>query len=99
MFQLSTWTWLQGLYILDQAVEDSEQNLSLILMDSVETSDLDASFEESDTATIAPLVSSGFLHLVSTISDSSKPKLAHCIKCHMLWWETRVVLFAFVIGV
>ena len=57
---------------LDQAVVDFEQGLDSILTDSLETPDLDTSMQESDAVTSS--VSSGLLHLVSTISDNSKPQ-------------------------
>ena len=53
---------------LDQAVTNFEQGLDSILTDSVETPELDTSFDESGVITF---VSSGFLHLVSTVSHTS----------------------------
>ena len=55
---------------LDQAVADLKQGLHSILTDSLDTVELDASLEEPDAITSS--VSSGFLHLVSTLSDNSK---------------------------
>ena len=63
---------------LEQAVADFEQGLDSILTDSLETSELDTSLEEPDAVTSSS-VSSGFLHLVSTLSDNSKLQLAHSI--------------------
>ena len=54
---------------LDQAVADFEQGLDSILTDSLETPELDTSLEEPDAITSS--VSSGFLCLVSTLSDNS----------------------------
>ena len=51
---------------LDQAVADLEQGLDSILTDSLETLELDTSLDETDAITSS--VSSGFLHLVSTLS-------------------------------
>ena len=68
---------------LDQAVADLEQGLDSILNDSLETPELDTSLEEPDAITSS--VSSGFLHLVSTISDNSKLQLAPSIHTCQLW--------------
>ena len=54
---------------LDQAMTDFEQGLDTILTDSLETLELDTSLDEPDAIT-SP-VSSGFLHLISTLSDNS----------------------------
>ena len=56
---------------LDQAVADFEEGLDSILTDSLKTPELDTSLEEPDVITSS--VSSGFLCLVSTLSDNSKP--------------------------
>ena len=53
---------------LDQAVADFKQGLDSILTDSLETLELDTSLEEPNAITSS--VSSGFLCLVSTISDN-----------------------------
>ena len=37
-------------------------------------------------------VSSGFLHLVSTLSDNSKLQLAPSIHTHKLWCQARALL-------
>ena len=50
---------------LDQAVEDFEHGLDSILMDSVETPELDSSFDEGDTGPLS--ASSGFLHFLGTL--------------------------------
>ena len=62
---------------LDQAVADFKQGLDSILTDSLKTPELDTSLDESDA--ITSLVSSGFLHSVSTLSDNSKSELAPSI--------------------
>ena len=54
-----------------------------ILTDSVETPELDTSLDEPDAITSS--VSTGFLSLVSTISDTSKLQLAPSIRSHKLW--------------
>ena len=63
---------------LNQGVEDFEHSLDSILTESVETPELDASFDEPDA--VATSVLSGFLSLVSTLSDNSKAQLAPSIK-------------------
>ena len=75
---------------LDQAVADFEQGLYSILTDSHETPELNTSLEEPDAVTSS--VSSGFLHSVSTISDTSKPQLAPSIHTHKLWCQARALL-------
>ena len=62
---------------LDQVVADFEQGLDSILTDSLKTLELDTSLDEPDIITSS--VSSGFLHLVSTLSDNSKPQLVPSI--------------------
>ena len=74
---------------LDQAVADFEQGLDSILTDSLETPELDTSLEEPDASTSS--VSSGFLCLVSTISDNSKPQLAPSICTCKLWCQVRAL--------
>ena len=76
---------------LDQAVADFKQGLDSILTDSLETSELDTSLGEPD-AIKSPSVSSGFLCLVSTHSDNSKPLLAPSIRTHKLWCQARARL-------
>ena len=63
---------------LDQVMADFEQGLYSILTDSLETPELDASLDEPDA--FPSSVSSGFLCLVSTLSDNSKLQLASSIK-------------------
>ena len=63
---------------LDQAIAGFEQGLDSILTDSLETPELDASLDEPDS--VPSSVSSGFLHLLSTLSDNSQPKLAPSIR-------------------
>ena len=74
---------------LDQAVADFEQVLDSILTDSIETPELDTSLNEPDAITSS--VSSGFLCLVSTISDTSKLQLAPSIRSHKLWCLARAL--------
>ena len=76
---------------LDQAVADFEQGLGSILTESLKTLELDTSLEEPDAVTSSS-VSSGFLHLVSTLSDSSKLQLAPSICAHKLWCQPRALL-------
>ena len=75
---------------LDQAVADFEQGLDSILINSLETLELDTSFDEPDAMTSS--VSSGCLSLVSTLSDNSKPQLAPSIRSHKLWCQARALL-------
>ena len=65
---------------LDQEIVDFIQGLDSILTDYVETPELDSSFEKPDIATSS--VFSGFLHSISTISDTSKLQLPLSIKSH-----------------
>ena len=76
---------------LDQAVTDFKQRLDSILTDSLETPELDTSLEEPDAITSSS-VSSGFLHSVSTISDTSMLQLAPSICTHKLWCQARALL-------
>ena len=75
---------------LDQAVTNFEQGLDSILTDSVETPELETSLDEPDAFTSS--VSSGSLHLVSTISDTSKLQLVPSIRSHKLWCQSRTLL-------
>ena len=75
---------------LGQAVAGFEQGLDSILTDSLETPELDTSLDETDVITSS--VSSGFLHLVSTLSDNSKPQLASDIHAYKLWCQARALL-------
>ena len=75
---------------LDQDVAYFEQGLDTILTDSIETPELGTSFDEPDA--IASSVSSWFLHLVSTISDNSKPQFAPSIRSHKVWCQARTFL-------
>ena len=54
---------------MDQAVEDLEHGLDSILIDSMDTPVLDASLGEAEA--VPSSVSSGFLCLISTLSDTS----------------------------
>ena len=75
---------------LDLAVNDFEQGLDSILTDSLETPELDTSLDEPDAITSS--IPFGFLHLVSTLSDTSKPQLAPSIRSHKLWCQARDLL-------
>ena len=55
-------------------------------MDSVNTSELDASPDEADA-----IPSSGFLNSVSTVSDASRLQLAPSIKWHKTWYQARAL--------
>ena len=76
---------------LDQAVTDFKQGLDSILTDSLETPELETSLEELD-AISSSSVPSGFLCLVCTLSDNSKPQLALSIQTHKLWCHARLFL-------
>ena len=69
---------------------DFEQGLDSILTDSLKTLELDTSLDEPDVITSS--VSSGFLPLVSTLSDNFKPLLAPSICTHKLWCQARALL-------
>ena len=69
---------------------DFEQGLDSIVTDSLETPELDASLDEPDA--IPSSVSSGFLYLVSALSDNSKLQLAPSIRSHKLWCQARALL-------
>ena len=69
---------------------DFEQGLDSILTNSLETPELDTSLDEPDAITSS--ISSGFLHLVSTLSDNSKPQLAPSIRFCKLWCQARALL-------
>ena len=75
---------------LDQAVSGFEQGLDSILTDSLKTLELDTSLEEPDAVTSS--VSSGFLCLVSTLSDNFKLWLAPSIHTRKLWCQARALL-------
>ena len=75
---------------LDQAVADFEQGMDSILTDSLKTLELDTSLEEPDAITSS--VFSGFLHLVSTLSDNAKLQLAPIICTCKLWCQARALL-------
>ena len=80
----------EGYSFLDQAMADFEQCLDSILTNSLEIPEMDASLDEPDTITSS--VSSGFLCLVSTLSDNSKLQLAPSIRSHKLWCQARALL-------
>ena len=73
----------EGYAFFNQAVADFEQGLDSILNDSLETLELDTFLDEPDTIASSS-VSSGFLCLVRTLSDNSKPQLAPSIQTHKL---------------
>ena len=75
---------------LDQTMADFKQGLDSICTDSLETPKLYASLDEPDAITFS--VSSGFLHLVSTLSDNSKLQLVPSIRSHKLWFQARALL-------
>ena len=75
----------------DKAVEDFGHGLDSTLMDSVDTPELIASLDEAPD--IPSSVSSGFLCLVSIVSDTSGLQLASSIKSHKLWCQARALLF------
>ena len=75
---------------IDQAVADFEKGLNSILTDSINTPELDTSLDEPDAITSS--VSSGFLHSVSTISDTSKSELAPSVWSCKLWCQARPFL-------
>ena len=77
-------------FFLDQAMAYYEQGLDSILTNSLETPELDASLGESDA--IPSSVSSGFLCLVSTLSDNSKPQLSHSKQSCKLCCHARALL-------
>ena len=69
----------------------SNKDWTSILTDSLETPELDTILEESDVVTSSS-VSSGFLYLVSTLSDNSKMQLAPSIHTCKLWCQARALL-------
>ena len=75
---------------LDQAMADFEQGLDSILTNALETPELDTSLDEPDAVTSS--VSSGFLNLVSILSDNSKLQLAPSIRFNKLWCQARALL-------
>ena len=75
---------------LDQAIADFEQGLDSILTDSLQTQELGTSLDEPDV--IISSVSSGFLCLVSTLSDNSKLQFAFSICTYKLWCQARALL-------
>ena len=75
---------------MDQGVEVFTHGLVALLTDSVNTPELDASFDEGDA--MPSSVSSGFLCLVSTISVTSKLQLTPNIKSHRIWCQARALL-------
>ena len=78
--------------ILDQAVKDFGHGQDSIITDSIETPQLDASFDEADT--MLSSVSVGFLCLISTICDIPELQLAPIIKFHKLWCLAKALLLS-----
>ena len=74
---------------LDKEVKDFEQDLDSLLTDSIDTPELDASFDEADT--MPSSVSSWFLCLVNTHSDNFRLQLPPTIKCFTLWCQARAL--------
>ena len=72
-------------------LQTSKKGLDSILTDPLETLELDTSLDEPDVITSSS-VSSGFLCLVYTLSDNSKPQLAPSIRTHKLWCQARSLL-------
>ena len=70
-------------FFLDLAMADFKQGLDSILTDILETPELDTSLDDPDA--IPSSVSFGFLHSVSTLSDTSKLQLPPSIRSPKLW--------------
>ena len=75
---------------LDQAVADFEKGLDSILINSLETPELDTSLDEHDAITSPDF--SGYPCLVSYLSDNSKPQLAPSIRSCKYWCQARALL-------
>ena len=75
---------------LHQTVADFEEGLDSFVTDSIKTPELDTSLDVPDAVTSS--MSSGFLHLVGTISDASKLQLAPSSRSHKLWCQARALL-------
>ena len=71
-------------------MEDFEHGLDSVLTDSVDTPDMDESLDEADA--MPSSVSSGFLHLVSTVCVTSNLQIAPSIKLCQLWCQAKVQL-------
>ena len=67
---------------LDQEIANFEQGMDSILTDSIEALKLDTSLDEPDVITSS--VPSGFLHLVSTVFDTSKLQFVPSVMSHKL---------------
>ena len=89
-FPLSSGTGVWGLILSRPSHSWPWQGLDSILTDSIEITELDTSLDEPDAITSS--VFSGFLHSVSTISDTSKPQLASSIRSYKLWCQARALL-------
>ena len=70
-----------------------QTGLDSIVTYSHEMPEMGASFEELDVTTLS--VSSRFLCLVSTISDTNKLQLAPSSKSHELWCQARALLLLY----
>ena len=81
---------------LDRTVEKSDYGLDSIFIKSIDTLELDVSFDEPDA--IASLVFAGFLHSISTLSDSSKLQFVPSFKSCILLYQDRALTFACFIG-
>ena len=74
---------------LDQTVANFKQGLDSILTNSLETPELDTSLDETDAITSS--VSSGFLHMISTLSENSKSQLSPSIRSCTLLTSPRLL--------
>ena len=77
-------------WVLLRWVKDFDSGLKPILMDSIDTPELEVSFDEADV--MPSSVSSGYLCLVSTHYDNSRLQLAPNIKCYTLWCQAKSLL-------
>ena len=75
-----------------QAVADIEHGLDFILFESVETPELETSFDEPYDMTSS--ISSGILCSVGTISVNSKLQPTSWIKSYKLWCQARSLLLS-----
>ena len=72
---------------LDQALTGFEHGLDSVPTGTINTSELDVSFDEADT--IPSSVSSWFLCSISNISDHSRPHLAPSMNSCKLWCQIK----------
>ena len=80
----------EELSFLDQAVEEFEYGLVSIIMDYIDTPELGASFDETET--VPSSLSYTFLCSFSTIYDTFRTQLAPSIKSCKLCCQTRDLL-------